>query len=684
MIKRALFWVCFLCSIICFNSVLSYSKAYAIREGQTAYFPVKSVRHASSGGVQTVTVNIEKFGNLTINTLTDPDRYVVDISGVYVPSKQQVLNVNHGNVSTVRYAQFDDSTARFVVDLTQKSDCIVKTGKGYIKIEVRSGAPDSAAVISVPDYSADANTAIPSSQRTDHSSAESASAGSQGAVSASETRRSETVEGTTSSEGSQQGVGNAGSTDSTGSADSTGRSRETATSANALSEVESTSASTTTTTPSTTAGAEGNVPVQNARSSFSLNGGRGVRIVYSSSSRNEVITISTNLSDEVLRDAVFTDFNTPPRLMVTLPQAAGIAGSRRRHVNTDTLKMMNISNDRWGRARIVFDFNAGIKYDTTIKNGVITITLRNNRSIKNLTYSNINNRPKLTLFKTYLTQGGEDIKKCYTMGYDETGTVCTIKFNSEQGDIGAGSFTVNDDIVSSVSVKNNSGQTIITITAKKKVYCSVFTTINTAGNLFQTDISLVERPAPGDRFVVIDAGHGGHDAGATGAGNRYEKDYNLDIAIRIDNNLKRSGIKTFLTRTDDSYVDNYGRALLANDIKADLFFCVHINAAENNPNANGTETLFNPNSSNSKLTSEMFAKIVQENVIDALNETDRGIKERPNLIVLRKTNMPAVLLEVAFISNKDDLANLDSPSFRRAVAKAVSDAIIEAFDALGK
>jgi N-acetylmuramoyl-L-alanine amidase len=257
------------------------------------------------------------------------------------------------------------------------------------------------------------------------------------------------------------------------------------------------------------------------------------------------------------------------------------------------------------------------------------------------------------------------------------------------GELGDGRYRVGDAIVNSVVVEKDKENTTLTITAKKKIFCSVYTTRNADGNIFETNISLLELPGKTDRLVVIDAGHGGHDPGATAPGDKREKDYCLDIALRIEKNLQTKGVKTFMVRNDDTFVALYERAILANDINADLFVSIHINAVDNNPAPNGTETLYCPSSSgssggNKKLDSETFASIVQENLIKTLKTTDRKIKARPNLVVLRKTNMPAVLIEAAFITNEEDLAKLDSASFRRNTAKAVTDSIMEAFELLGK
>ena len=73
-----------------------------------------------------------------------------------------------------------------------------------------------------------------------------------------------------------------------------------------------------------------------------------------------------------------------------------------------------------------------------------------------------------------------------------------------------------------------------------------------------------------------------------------------------------------------------------------------------------------------------FAKITQKKLVDALGKTDRGIVARPNLVVLRKTNMPAILVEAAFMTNRADLLSLSRSAYRKAAAGAIADSVADA------
>src|SRR5690554_1081696 len=111
-----------------------------------------------------------------------------------------------------------------------------------------------------------------------------------------------------------------------------------------------------------------------------------------------------------------------------------------------------------------------------------------------------------------------------------------------------------------------------------------------------------------------------------------------------------------MIRENDSYVDYTVRASIANKLGASLFLSIHNNAFPNNLNVRGTEVLCYSKTTEPGFTGYDFAKIVHKFLISRLGTVDRGIIERPNLSVLNGTKMPSVLAEIAYMSNKDDLA----------------------------
>lgn len=177
--------------------------------------------------------------------------------------------------------------------------------------------------------------------------------------------------------------------------------------------------------------------------------------------------------------------------------------------------------------------------------------------------------------------------------------------------------------------------------------------------------------------IVIDAGHGGKDPGAVANDGTREKDLNLDVALRLEKNLKALGFNTIMTRTDDTFVELGGRTDIANTNYADFFMSIHFNAF--NMSSNGIETLYYPNSINGDYTisNKSIANIFHAEVTNALNRPSRGINARPNLFVLNKTKMPAILAELGFITNPEELALAKTEVYRETASRALAVSILK-------
>ena len=171
--------------------------------------------------------------------------------------------------------------------------------------------------------------------------------------------------------------------------------------------------------------------------------------------------------------------------------------------------------------------------------------------------------------------------------------------------------------------------------------------------------------------IVIDAGHGGYDAGAV-SGSRYEKNDNLRMALAVGERLKRCGINVIYTRTTDEFIPLLERSRISNAQNVDLFASFHRNSATNS-SANGVETLVY-NSASAK--SVQAAEALQQALVNLGVQSDRGVK-RANLSVLRETNAPALLLELGFISNAQDNALFDSKfdAYADAIARSLAQSV---------
>lgn len=210
--------------------------------------------------------------------------------------------------------------------------------------------------------------------------------------------------------------------------------------------------------------------------------------------------------------------------------------------------------------------------------------------------------------------------------------------------------------------------------------------------------------------VVIDPGHGGHDPG-TRANGVVESELVLDVALRLEQLLKQRGVDVVLTRRTDEFIDLEARAPIASRHKADLFLSIHANASRNR-SARGIETYYlhfasdaraeevaaRENASSAHTMQELpnivkaialnnkldesrdFAQIVQAAMVGHLADDDRdvanrGVKRAP-FVVLIGAKMPAILAEIAFVSNRKEAALLETSAYRQRIAEALRDGVL--------
>lgn len=148
--------------------------------------------------------------------------------------------------------------------------------------------------------------------------------------------------------------------------------------------------------------------------------------------------------------------------------------------------------------------------------------------------------------------------------------------------------------------------------------------------------------------IVIDAGHGGFDNGARYQ-ERREKDDNLRLALAVGQILKQQGYDVIYTRTTDIYQSPFDKAQIANDAGADYFISFHRNSSENDNTYHGVQTLiYGGDEQAERLAESINAEL------EKAGFTNLGIEERTGLVVLRRTEMPAVLIETGFLNSDRD------------------------------
>lgn len=174
--------------------------------------------------------------------------------------------------------------------------------------------------------------------------------------------------------------------------------------------------------------------------------------------------------------------------------------------------------------------------------------------------------------------------------------------------------------------------------------------------------------------IVLDPGHSGPVEPGACAGGVRECDVVLDIARLLAEQLEEQGHVVLLTRNGDIDTDDLAfRAEVANVNQADLFVSIHANSVTN-PAAHGTEVYHYPGSEQGR----RLAGLIQASLVAELNTADRGVKEA-NFQVLRETDCPAVLVEVAFISHDQERQLLTTYAGQLAAAIAIAEGITEYF-----
>lgn len=224
------------------------------------------------------------------------------------------------------------------------------------------------------------------------------------------------------------------------------------------------------------------------------------------------------------------------------------------------------------------------------------------------------------------------------------------------------------------------------------------------------------------RVVVIDPGHGGEDTGAKGHSGVAEKDITLSIALKLADALKeRMDVRVLLTRTTDVFIPLEERTAFANANRADIFISIHVNAAASR-DARGTETFFlsmdatdedarrlaafennadaafatqltagddlkdillDMASTRSHHESSRLAEAVHLSMLGKAGREGRGVKQAPFTVLVGAT-MPAVLVEVGFISNPSEEKWLSSRKDQELAARAIADAVVSFRDIMTK
>lgn len=377
------------------------------------------------------------------------------------------------------------------------------------------------------------------------------------------------------------------------------------------------------------------------------------------------------ISGDSAPDAEMTFMSNPNRVVLDIPYAVSNLKNTYSASSLQWVSSIRTSQYNESTVRIVLEVESGVEAEIS-NDGSNTQVLIYKSTVENIKYTN---NDVLVLTKGSKSISAKDIK---TQDKYMNGEYRIILPGDYESVYGYGRLRIGSEFASGIYLGNESGNTVITIDEER-----IFE-VNIREDSYNVYIELLDPRDVYDFVVVVDAGHGSKDPGTSGNG-IIEKTLNLDILLKLKSMLdSNSSIKTYYTRTSDTYPENIYRAFMANNA-ADLFVSIHHNASVSE-SPNGTETLYAVHSTDkgSGLTSKRAAEIIHEYVTDALGTYDRGIKERPDLIVLNQTTVPAVLVEAAFLSNGEDAEKMKNEYYKLAEAQAIYDAICEIARKYGK
>ena len=353
----------------------------------------------------------------------------------------------------------------------------------------------------------------------------------------------------------------------------------------------------------------------------------------------------------------------PQKIIVTIPNCQSNLSDK---INTADLQYVlegKVDTSKGNTVELVLAVEDLVQYSyrEETQNLILEIyptTLKNMRYDKNANVLFLDKKDKIDT-------GSVKFEDHYLDGYFDV----TLPGDYES-DYGYGTYDVKGTVVENIEVSTKGGNTTFRF---KQNRISAYE-VTDEGDSYAIRVKNPKEVY--DKVLLLDAGHGGKDPGTSGNGMQ-EKNLNLTIAQKIAQKLQGSGIKVYMTRDSDVYPENSTRAKTANDI-ADLMVSIHMNSGPET--ANGTETLYqvHANDNGARLTSKQLAEILQGKVVSATGNTNRGAKLWTDVLILNRTTVPSVIVEVIFITNTGDALKISNPAYQDQVAQAIADGIQEA------
>lgn len=361
-------------------------------------------------------------------------------------------------------------------------------------------------------------------------------------------------------------------------------------------------------------------------------------------------------------DVVITQNTKESSITVTYLKTFNPFGNTSEEIKSNIVRKIETTQNEQGEACVVIYFNAGYVFASKVSGYTDTLTFsKGSFSLKvimpeDVEFSDITTTDQYWNKKFLIIIPGNH-----------------VSFYKEHGPF------INSTVIKKVAVgKNADGDTKITVSTdglkgykltEEEGYFTV--KVGSPKSIYQN-------------IVLLDAGHGGKDNGASKSGLKEKK---LCLAILYTQakqyfESNDSTVKAYWTRHDDTFINLYTRPALTKTYQADLFVSLHMNSASNT-SANGTEVYYskaNNKKNSAGLTSKKFATRMKDTLVDTLGNKDRGVKQA-GFVVNKYNTVPSILIELGFLTGKTDAKRLKKESYQERAAEAIYQEIADTFEA---
>ncbi|AKL93977.1 N-acetylmuramoyl-L-alanine amidase LytC [Clostridium aceticum] len=396
----------------------------------------------------------------------------------------------------------------------------------------------------------------------------------------------------------------------------------------------------------------------------------------------EVIVVH---GDNIVNHTV-TRLHNPERLIVDIPSSTLDPSKNLRNlqINSKLIQSIDVAEMTSSESvRLVITLQQRedyADYQKVVESDRLFLYLEDieeNDSIEVLQYREVNRQLTRLEFKTASLVE-------YAFSVRDYGKTLQVAISKEDIELPIKTIEINDHLVQSVSISEDrtTDQYIVVVALQEDIQYRVVSPSYTRDYAIEFLPRNNQQSPTKTPLIVIDPGHGGTDPGAISPiSGLMEKDLVLDVAKRLNKLLTEAGFNTYMTRETDTSVALADRAKIANQLQADLFISVHANAAGAST-ARGIENLYYPSdiNPNDHRPNKKLAEIFQREMVKVTGAHSRNIVARDKLVVLRDTTMPAVLSEIGFLTNAEEVARLATSEYRQLVAEGMFQGIVKYFE----